>query len=215
MPATANSQTLCTIFYPTILTMINTDDIKQFWSWFKSNSNELQSDKYPNDTFKELDQRVYNMGLYWEVGPGVKKENLLTISTSGRRELLDRARNLLDNAPVLDDWEFDLLKKPKTNWDKLEIPSDNIKISAANWTYVLLKYKDGKKEILIKADTLTDFEKDKRIEFAEIVLTNLIGEEKMMNELDYLDVLDIEDSTYDTHDIRDLDKHLDYIKNGA
>jgi len=195
--------------------MINTDDIKIFWSWFKSNSNELQSDKYPNDRFKELDQRVYNMGLYWEVGPGVKKENLLTISTSGRTELLDRARNLLDNAPVLDDWEFDLLKKPKTNWDKLEIPSDNIKISAANWTYVLLKYKDGKKEILIKADTLTEFEKDKRIELAEIVLTNLIGEEKMMNELDYLDVLDIDDPTYDTQDIRDLDKHLDYIKNGA
>lgn len=46
-------------------------------------------------------------------------------------------------------------------------------------------------------------------------MTNLIGEEKMMNELDYLDVLDVGDSTYNTQDIRDLDKHLDYIKNGA
>lgn len=120
--------------------MINSDGNEQFWNWFKSNSNELQSDKYPNDTFKELDKRVYNMGLYWEVGPGVKKENLLTISISGRRDLFDRAKNLLDNAPILDDWEFDLLKKAKTNWDKLEIPSDNIQISAANWTYALLKY---------------------------------------------------------------------------
>ena len=195
--------------------MINTDDIKEFWNWFKLNSNELRSDKYPNDTFKELDKRVYNMGLYWEVGPGITKDNLLTISTSGRRELLDKAKSVLDNAPVIDDWEFDLLKKTKTNWDKLEIPSDNIRISAANWTYVLLKYKDGKKEILIKADTLSDFEKDKRIELAEIVLTNLIGEEKMMNELDYLDVLEIDDSTYDTQDIRDLNNHLDYLKNGV
>jgi hypothetical protein len=134
---------------------------------------------------------------------------------SGRRELLDKARSLFANAPILDDWEFDILKKPKTNWDKLEIPGDNIKISAANWTYVLLKYKDGKREILIKAETLSDFEKDKRIELAEIVLTNLIGEEKMMNELDYFDVLEIEDSTYDTQDIRDLSKHLEHIKNGA
>lgn len=195
--------------------MINTDDIKQFWNWFKSNSNKLQSEKYPNDTFKEFDLRIYNLGLYWEVGPGVKKENLLTISISGRRELLDKARNLLDNAPVLDEWEFDLLKKAKKNWDKLEIPIDNIKISATNWTYVLLKYTDGKKEILIKADTLSDFEKDKKIELAEIVLTNLIGEEKVMNELDYLDILDIEDLTYETEDIRELDKHLDYLKNGA
>lgn len=195
--------------------MINSDGNEQFWNWFKSNSNELQSDKYPNDTFKELDKRVYNMGLYWEVGPGVKKENLLTISISGRRDLFDRAKNLLDNAPILDDWEFDLLKKAKTNWDKLEIPSDNIQISAANWTYALLKYKDGKKEILIKADTLADFEKDKRIELAEIVLTNLIGEEKMMNEIDYLDVLEFVDSSYNTQSIRDLDKHLDYLKNEA
>ncbi|HEY9049630.1 MAG TPA: hypothetical protein VIN08_27220 [Ohtaekwangia sp.] len=190
-------------------------DTVNFWNWFKINCRHLHSNKYPNDTFKELDKRVYSMGLYWEVGPGVKKENLLTISVSGRRELLDKARSLLANAPILDDWEFDLLKKPKKNWDKLEIPGDNIKISAANWTYVLLKYEDGKKEILIKADTLSDFEKDKRIELAEIVLTNLIGEEKLMDELNYLDVLEVEDSTYETQDIRDLEEHLDYLKNDA
>lgn len=195
--------------------MIDTDDINDFWNWFKGNSSELHSDKYPNDSFRELDKRLYDMGLYWEVGPGVQKENLLTISVSGRRERLDKARSLVVNAPILDNWEFDILKKPKTNWDKLEIPSDNIKISAANWTYVLLKYKDGKREILIKADTLSAFEKDKRIELAEIVLTNLIGEEKVMDELDYLDVLEVKDSTYDTQDIKDLSKHLEYLKNGA
>jgi len=190
-------------------------DSIDFWNWFKLNCRNLHSDKYPNDTFRELDDRLYAMGLYWEVGPGVEKENLLIISVSGRRDRLDVARGLLANAPILDDWEFDLLKKQKTNWHKLEIPNDGIKISAANWTYVLLKYKDGKKEILIKADTLSGLEKDKKIELAEIVLTNLIGEEKVMNELDYLDILEIDDSTYDTQDIRDLDKHLEYLKNGA
>jgi hypothetical protein len=191
------------------------DESKNFWNWFTINCNALHSDRYPNDTFNELDERLYSMGLYWEVGPGVKKENLLTISVSGRKERLHEAKSLLADAPMLDDWEFDMLKKPKTNWDKLEIPSDNIKVSATNWTYVLLKYKDGKKEILIKADTLSNFEKDKKIELAEIVLTNLLGEDKVMNELDYLDVLEIDDSTYDTQSIRDLDKHLDHLKNGV
>lgn len=195
--------------------MIDTDDINNFWNWFKVNSSELHSDKYPNDSFRELDRRVYYMGLYWEVGPGVQKENLLTISVGGRRERLDKARSLVVNAPILDNWEFDILKKTKTNWDKLEIPNDNIKISAANWTYVLLKYKDGKREILIKANTLSAFEKDKRIELAEIVLTNLIGEERVIDELDYLDVLEVEDSTYDTQDIKGLSKHLEYLKNGT
>jgi hypothetical protein len=111
--------------------------------------------------------------------------------------------------------EFDILKKRKANWDILELPSDNIKISAINWAYTLLKYKDGKREILIKGDTLTNFEKDKRIELAEIVLTNLLGEETMMNELDYLDVLELDDTTYDMHDIKGLNKQLDFLKNGA
>jgi hypothetical protein len=195
--------------------MINANDINNFWNWFKANLNDLHSDKYPNDSFTELDKRVYDMGLYWEVGPGIQKENLLTISVGGRRERLDKARSLVANGPMLDDWEFDVLKKPKTNWDKLEVPDDNIKISAANWTYTLLKYKDGKREILIKGESLAGFEKDKRIELAEIVLTNLLGEERMMNDLDYLDVLELEDTTYDTHDIKGLTRQLDYLKNGA
>jgi hypothetical protein len=195
--------------------MINTVDIENFWTWFKANSNEVQSEKYPNKSFRELDKKICEMGLFWEVGPGIQKGNLLTISVSGCRELLDSAKNLVEKAPVLDDWEFGVLKKPKANWDKLEIPDDNIAISAANWTYTLLRYKDGKKEILIKGESLSCFEKDKMIELAEIVLTNLIGEERMMNELDYLDVLDSGDTTYDTHDIRGLPKQLDYIKNGA
>jgi hypothetical protein len=192
--------------------MINTADINNFWNWFKANGYNLQSDKYPNDSFRELDKRVYDMGLYWEAGPGVQKGNLLTISVSGRRELLDKAKDLVASAPVIDDWEFDVLKKPKTNWDKLEIPNDNIKISATNWTYTLLKYKDGKREILIKGESLSDFEKDKRIELAEIVLTNLLGEERMMNELDYLDVLELNDTTYNTRDIKGLTQQLEYLK---
>jgi len=195
--------------------MINTADINNFWNWFRANSDNLQSDKYPNNSFSELDKRVYEMGLYWEAGPGEQKENLLTISVGGQRELLDKAKSLVSNAPLIDNWEFHLLKKPKINWDNLEIPNDNIKISAADWTYTLLKYKDGKREILIKGESLSGFEKDKKIELAEIVLTNLLGEERMMNELNYLDVLELDDTTYDTRDIKGLTQQLDYLKNGA
>ena len=195
--------------------MIDKEDTDIFWNWFKANCNELHSDKYPNNVFTELDRRIVDFGLYWEVGPGISKDNLLTISTSGRRELFDRANSFVNHAPILDDWEFGILKKPKANWNILEIPDDNIKISAINWTYTLLKFKDGKREILIKGDTLTEFEKDKRIEFAEIVLTNLLGEERMMNDLEYVDVLELDDTTYDMYNIEGLIKQLDYIKNGA
>jgi hypothetical protein len=130
--------------------MIEKTNTELFWNWFKENCDKLHSNMYPNDTFIELDRRIVDFGLCWEVGPGISKKNLLIISTNGRRELLESARNFIFNAPLLENWEIEILKKPKTNWHKLEIPKDNIEISAIDWTYVLLKYKDGKKEILIK-----------------------------------------------------------------
>jgi hypothetical protein len=48
----------------------------------------------------------------------------------------------------------------------------------------------------------------------EIVLINLIGEERMVTEIDFIDVLDIDDDTYELNDIEELEGHLDYIKNG-
>jgi hypothetical protein len=78
-----------------------------------------------------------------------------------------------------------------------------------------LKYKDGKKEILIKGDSLNTVDTDLKLVVAEMVLTNLIGEERMKTELDFVDVLSPDDNTYDLHDIKELIGNLDYIKNGA
>jgi hypothetical protein len=97
----------------------------------------------------------------------------------------------------------------------LELPKYNINITADNWTYTLLRYKDGKREILIKADSLSGIDPNLKVEAAEMVLINLIGEERMMTEVDFVDVLSPDDNTYELHDIENLAGHLDYIKNGA
>jgi hypothetical protein len=163
----------------------------------------------------ELDRRVLDFGLRWEVGPGKTKENSFTISPSGDNEKIKLTKEFIRLSPTLDSWEFYNFKQPKVNWDKLELPEDNINITADNWRYILLKYKDGKKEILIKGDSLDSIDPDLKIVVAETVLTNLIGEERMMTELDFVDVLSPDDNTYDLHDIKDLIGNLDYIKNGA
>jgi hypothetical protein len=195
--------------------MIDTADINIFWNWFKINSNDLQSNKYPNDKLDELDRKVLNFGLRWEVGPGKTKENSFTISPSGDNEKIELTNEFIRLSPTLDSWEFYNFKQPKVNWDKLELPEDSINITADKWRYILLKYKDGKKEILIKGDSLDAIDPDLKLIVAETVLTNLIGEERMMTELDYVDVLSPDDNTYDLHDIKDLIGNLDYIKNGA
>ena len=195
--------------------MIEPTDIHDFWNWFKVNCNELHADKYPNNKLAELDRKVTQFGLRWEVGPGIDKENSFTISPNGDKGLINTIKEFISNAPIIASWEFYNFKQPKANWQILELPHSNIKITADNWAYTLLRYKDGKKEILIKGDTLAGIEPDSRIGVVEIVLTNLLGEEKMMNELDYVDVLDPEDYTYEMHDIQELNEHLDHIKNGA
>jgi hypothetical protein len=48
-----------------------------------------------------------------------------------------------------------------------------------------------------------------------MVLINLIGEERMMTEVNFVDVLSPDDNTYELHDIENLAGHLDYIKNDA
>ncbi len=202
-------------FYRTDLTMTNIDDIKTFWNWFKTNSTDLQSEKYPNDTLSDLDKKVLSFGLRWEVGPGKTKENSLTISPNGDPEQIELATEFIRHSPTLDSWEFYNFKQPKLNWNKLELPKYNINITADNWTYTLLRYKDGKKEILIKGDSLNDIDPELKVGVAEMVLINLIGEERMMTEVDFVDVLSPDDNTYELHDIEDLTGHLDYIKNGA
>src|SRR5687768_11261135 len=114
--------------------MVNTTDISTFWNWFKTNCINLHSDKYPSNVFDELDRRIADFGLSWEIGPGISEGNLLTISINGRRELLDSAKAFITKAPSLNEWEFDILKRPKENWIILEIPDENIEISAINWT---------------------------------------------------------------------------------
>jgi hypothetical protein len=195
--------------------MINTTDINTFWNWFKANADDLQSNKYPNDKLDELDRRVLNFGLRWEVGPGKTKENSFTISPSGDNKKIELTKEFIRLSPTIGSWEFYNFKQPKVNWDKLELPEDNINITADKWRYILLKYEDGKKEILIKGDSLNTVDPDLKLVVAETVLTNLIGEERMMTELDFIDVLSPDDNTYDLHDITELIENLDYIKNGA
>lgn len=195
--------------------MINATDINNFWTWFKANSNDLQSEKYPNNKLDDLDKKVVSFGLRWEVGPGKTKENSFTISPNGDPEKIDLATEFVRLAPILDKWEFYNFKQPKLNWDKLELPKYNIEITADNWTYTLLRYKDGKKEVLIKGESLNDIDPDYKVGVAEMVLINLIGEERMMTEVDFVDVLASDDNTFELHDIEELTGHLDNIKKGA
>ena len=193
----------------------NKNQIHRFWSWFEKNSSSLHSGSYSEEVLAEFDSKVSNLGLSWEIGPGANDENSLTISPNGDPEKCELAKHIVQLAPTIKGWDLYYFKQPKQNWHRLELPSDGINLSAENWEYVLLRYKDGKKEILVKADTLDDVDPECKTGIVEIVLTNLIGEEDMIKEIDFIDILSEDENQYELSHLKYLKEHLELIKNGA
>ena len=63
-------------------------DILKFWNWFTKNADILQSDNFDQSILDKLDRTISHWGLGWEIGPGLSKENALTISPNGDKNLL-------------------------------------------------------------------------------------------------------------------------------
>ena len=183
-------------------------DILTFWNWFTKNSVRLQSNDYDQDILHELDRIVSNWDLVWEIGPGLSKENSLTISPNGDKNLLDKAKSIIDKAPQLDNWEFYSAKQSKQNWHLAKLLDTDLQIDASNWTYVLLKYEDEKIEILLKADTLTKLDDELKELVADLILTNLLGEELKIKKVDFIDIVEKFDDEKGITELKFLPDHL-------
>ena len=183
-------------------------DILNFWSWFAKNSNSLQSDNYDKTLLDKLDKTISNWDLVWEVGPGLLKENSLTISPNGDKELLNKTSDIIDKAPQLNDWEFFNAKQPKKNWHLAILVDTGFEIDASDWTYILLKYEDEKIEILLKADSLSNLDIETKELAADLVLTNLLGEKLKIEKIDFVYVVDKFDDEKGVTELKYLPAHI-------
>ena len=183
-------------------------DILKFWKWFTDNRGKLESGSYDPSFLQKLDKTVSKWKLNWEIGPGISKTNSITISPKGDIELLPVTQRVIAKAPNMLDWEFYSTKQAKQNWFLLELPNDNISVDASDWEYVLLQYEDGKVEVLIKAATLTKFDKNTKELIVDIILTNLLGEKMFMERVDYFDIVEDFESDSGISELKYLPKHL-------
>ncbi|WP_339609850.1 hypothetical protein [uncultured Planktosalinus sp.] len=115
----------------------------QFWTWFQDNQQKLYI--LPLLDREERDSHFYWLGKhlsYYCVGLGFQISfakdytgpATLIITAYGARELYAKVFELIDNAPKLDNWKYEALKKPsKDENSNLDAPyefgSFNIKIS--------------------------------------------------------------------------------------
>ena len=183
-------------------------DILNFWSWFTKKSDSLHSDSYDKNVLDELDRIISNWGLSWEIGPGISKKNSLTISPNGDKELLSKTNSIIDKAPQLENWEFYFAKQPKENWSLAKLVDTDFEIDASQWTYVLLKYEDEKIEILLKADTLSKLDKEAKEIAADLILTNLLGEELKIRKIDFIEVVEKFDGEKGITELKFLPAHI-------
>ena len=190
-------------------------EITDFWNWFTKNSNGFNSAEFDKDLIEELDLKIVNWGLSWEIGPGLTKKNSFTISPNGNKDLLVQTNHIIDKAPMLDDWEFYSSKQPKENWNKAKLIDRGIEFEATNWTYVLLQYPDDKIEILVKADNLQSLDANSKEIAVDLILTNLLGEERKMNEIDFIDIVNNFENDIGITEIQFLLNHLSKIKKDA
>lgn len=175
--------------------MPSKNKINEFWAWFRDSAETLTSDVRNPALLSELDRRVSGLApaLSWEIGPGQSKPWQFVLSPDLDRGLRDLAHSIVASAPDLNDWEFYSARQPK-EWDyKFELLGETsehrIAIDAGNWTFVLLQYPDGFREVLLKAPELPTLENDDRWRAGAIVLESILGEDAFLEKIGDFELL--------------------------
>ncbi|WP_131537265.1 hypothetical protein [Pedobacter nototheniae] len=165
----------------------------KLWTWFTEIYNDF-GENFENEVLlNKLDEKILSLGDFvWEVGPGIKKDNMLVISPGGDLDLLSQTKEIVSYAIPCDGWEFYYAKQPKQWEEKFIFQKDNnqtIEIDCSSWQYVLLKYQDGMFEIIIKAPNITNLNFDEQLSVSEILLDGVLGEELRMLSIADIDVV--------------------------
>lgn len=184
-----------------------------FWDWFASIASALGKHLDNDRILEELDRRVLAFGrLTWEVGPGERRPNSLTISPGGNKMLLPLTESIVGCAPSIDEWEFHCAK-PAKNWDLqfelLDSKNKKVNIDARDWRYILLRYPDKKFDVIIQASNLPPG-KSIQNQAGSIVVEGQLGERLSIQYIDKIELVEEFDSedAGKSSQIQDLPDHF-------
>lgn len=169
------------------------DPIAEFWQWFESVAGTLARDFENPEVIEALNRRVGELGeMAWELGPGIKEENMLVLSPDGDVSRLHETRALIGRAPSLPGWEFHPARPARPSPLKFSIDTDSsrkLEVDAERWSYVLLRFKDGSTEVIVEQPESAEWSEDDRWAAAIVALDGLLGEERRLAGIDTLDIV--------------------------
>jgi hypothetical protein len=191
---------------------------KHFWSWFIHNKQLFEEPEISDKAIELIDQQINRLGDFtWEIGPGIIKSLSLTISPGGDRNLLAITREIVSQAPIIDNWEF-YYAKPVKEWDNyfdVIIDEKKIGIDISNWEYILFRNDNGNYDIQIKPDNIPAILLSKENQIygiVEMALESIIGEERRLEKIDDLEVVSEFDDDIKKNGISILNLQ-DHLKN--
>jgi hypothetical protein len=157
--------------------------IGDFWIWFTCNREKLLS-LYRDEQFEELGHQVadelgkIDAGLSWEMGPGKKTANLLTISAEGNPKLCGLAALMIQLAPPLRGWEFYSSRPPRPAPAIVRLPESGDSFETAQWQFVPVENADGGRlDLLIVDDQLARSDRETALRAVSIYLDEMLGED--------------------------------------
>lgn len=169
-------------------------DIVDFWDWFQVHEHMYRDIVDAQAAVDAMNEQVLQFGLFsWEIGEGKTKPHYLTLSPNGDKGRLELSKKIVAAAPELPQWEFNYCKPPK-DWDFTFEAFDQFMIKqqfdASGWEYLLQRNEDSEVEIFILADNLHVLDADDEMNAIDLVLTNVLGEENVIHNLDAFEVVD-------------------------
>lgn len=163
---------------------------EEFWHWFAAKASSIASNPANGDLINELDQQVSLTWpqLTWEIGPDPSGDWYFALSPNLSRDLVKQAKDAIQAAPKVLGWKFFAARQRKV-WDgRFELETeDGIKhFNCADWQFVLLRYPDGEKELVLVSPDARLLNPDDRWQAAAIVIEGLLGEECLLaNEVSF------------------------------
>ncbi|MEZ5041732.1 MAG: hypothetical protein R2828_17690 [Saprospiraceae bacterium] len=197
--------------------------IESFWKWFVQTedriltffSDEVDADK--DALIETINNKILDFGLFsWEIGPDRGRRHYLTISPNGDKTRLEISKLIISKAPRLRNWSF-YYAKPSKKWDFVFKIYDDFMmertIEAFRWNYVLLEYADDTLEIQIEANNISFLDQDYKKTAADLVITNILGEEAKIKDINKITIVEELDDEYSAicAPIRELKEHFEEI----
>ena len=167
--------------------------IKTFWNWFERNeaiiftavSDRVKYDEVFDGLSKKLDYVSKRIGYILIETKKKPVKAKLIFTANGYRKLFPKINALVDNAPKLQNWEFQSLIQPKTDLEKFKQGLDNpykfpdfeLKISDIYFKPLLMDtFKKNMTILVFLKNYKYHYDNEFLEEAVQIIIQDLVGE---------------------------------------